>query len=121
MRHGIVLFTCDRGITPAQAAKAAEERGFDALYVPEHTHIPVKREAAHPRTGDGTLPDDRYKRTLDPWVSLATAAVVTSRIRLSTAVALPTESDPAPPNSSGDCRTLRGRWWRATSTVSRTA
>jgi alkanesulfonate monooxygenase SsuD/methylene tetrahydromethanopterin reductase-like flavin-dependent oxidoreductase (luciferase family) len=85
MRHGVVLFTCDRGITPAQAAKAAEERGFDAFYVPEHTHIPVKREAAHPRTGDETLPDDRYKRTLDPWVCLATAAVVTSRIRLSTA------------------------------------
>jgi probable F420-dependent oxidoreductase len=94
MRHGIVLFTCDRGITPARAAKAAEERGFDAFYVPEHTHIPVRREAAHPRTGDETLPDDRYTRTLDPWVSLATAAVVTSRIRLATAVALPTESDP---------------------------
>jgi probable F420-dependent oxidoreductase len=94
MRHGIVLFTSDRGITPAQAAMAAEERGFDAFYVPEHTHIPVKREAPHPRTGDGTLPDDRYKRTLDPWVALATAAVVTSRIRLSTAVALPVESDP---------------------------
>ena len=62
--------------------------------MPEHTHIPVKRAAAHPRTGDGTLPDDRYKRTLDPWVCLATAAVVTSRIRLSTAVALPVESDP---------------------------
>ena len=88
MRHGIVLFTCDRGITPARAAKAAEDRGFDAFYVPEHTHIPVKREAAHPRTGDATLPDDRYTRTLDPWVSLATAAVATSRIRLSTAVAL---------------------------------
>jgi probable F420-dependent oxidoreductase len=94
MRHGIVLFTSDRGITPAQAARAAEERGFDAFYVPEHTHIPVKREAAHPRTGDETLPDDRYKRTLDPWVSLATAAVATSRIRLATAVALPAESDP---------------------------
>jgi probable F420-dependent oxidoreductase len=94
MRHGIVLFTSDRGITPAQAAKAAEERGFDTFYVPEHTHIPVKREAAHPGTGDATLPDDRYMRTLDPWVSLATAAVVTSRIRLATAVALPVESDP---------------------------
>jgi probable F420-dependent oxidoreductase len=94
MRHGIVLFTSDRGVTPAQAAKAAEERGFDAFYVPEHTHIPVKREAAHPRTGDATLPDDRYMRTLDPWVSLATAAAVTSRIRLGTAVALPVESDP---------------------------
>jgi len=94
MRHGIVLFTSDRGITPAQAAKAAEERGFATFYVPEHTHIPVKREAAHPGTGDATLPDDRYTRTLDPWVSLATAAVVTSRIGLATAVALPVESDP---------------------------
>jgi probable F420-dependent oxidoreductase len=94
MRHGIVLFTCDRGITPAQAAKAAEQRGFSAFYVPEHTHIPVKREAPHPRTGDATLPDDRYLRTLDPWVSLATAATVTSQIRLATAVALPVESDP---------------------------
>jgi probable F420-dependent oxidoreductase len=94
MRHGIVLFTSDRGITPAQAAKAAEERGFGTFYVPEHTHIPVKREAVHPGTGDATLPDDRYLRTLDPWVSLATAAVVTSRIRLATAVALPVESDP---------------------------
>ncbi|WP_067431867.1 LLM class F420-dependent oxidoreductase [Nocardioides jensenii] len=94
MRHGIVLFTSDRGITPAAAARAAEDRGFDTFYVPEHTHIPVKREAAHPGTGDETLPDDRYTRTLDPWVSLATAAAVTSRIRLSTAVALPVESDP---------------------------
>ena len=94
MRHGIVLFTSDRGITPAQAARAAEEGGFDTFYVPEHTHIPVKREAAHPGTGDATLPDDRYLRTLDPWVCLATAAVVTSRIRLATAVALPVESDP---------------------------
>ncbi|MFL6172490.1 MAG: TIGR03619 family F420-dependent LLM class oxidoreductase, partial [Marmoricola sp.] len=94
MRHGIVLFTSDRGITPAQAAKAAEDAGFDTLYVPEHTHIPVKRDAAHPGTGDETLPDDRYMRTLDPWVSLATAAAITTRIRLSTAVALPVESDP---------------------------
>jgi probable F420-dependent oxidoreductase len=94
MRHGIVLFTSDRGITPARAAKAAEDAGFDTIYVPEHTHIPVKRDAAHPGTGDETLPDDRYMRTLDPWVSLATAAAVTERIRLSTAVALPVESDP---------------------------
>jgi probable F420-dependent oxidoreductase len=94
MRHGIVLFTSDRGMTPAAMAAAAEERGFDTFYVPEHTHIPVRRDAAHPGTGDETLPDDRYMRTLDPWVSLATAAQATSRIRLSTAVALPVESDP---------------------------
>ena len=93
MRHGVVLFTSDRGIAPAQLAVAAEERGFDTLYVPEHTHIPVRREAAHP-TGGAELPDDRYLRTLDPWVALATCAAVTTRIGLSTAVALPAESDP---------------------------
>src|SRR5690242_3379110 len=93
MRHGIVLFTSDRGIRPAVAARAAEERGFDTFYVPEHTHIPVRRDALHP-TGGQDLPDDRYTRTLDPWVSLATAAAVTGRIGLATAVALPVESDP---------------------------
>lgn len=94
MKHSIVLFTSDRGIAPASAARAAEAAGFDAFYVPEHTHIPVKREAAHPGTGDATLPDDRYMRTLDPWVGLAMAAAVTTRIRLATAVALPVEHDP---------------------------
>ena len=94
MRHGVVLFASDRGITPAEAARAAEAAGFDTFYVPEHTHIPVRRDAPHPGTGDATLPDDRYSRTLDPWVSLATAAQVTERIRLATAVALPVESDP---------------------------
>ncbi|MGV9409023.1 LLM class F420-dependent oxidoreductase [Nocardia sp. NPDC003693] len=94
MRFGVVLFTSDRGITPAVAAKAAEDRGFRSFFVPEHTHIPVKREAAHPGTGDASLPDDRYTRTLDPWVSLAMAAAVTETIELSTAVALPVEHDP---------------------------
>jgi probable F420-dependent oxidoreductase len=94
MRFGIVLFTSDRGITPAAAAAAAEELGFDTFYVPEHTHIPVRRDAPHPGTGDGSLPDDRYLRTLDPWVALAMAAAVTSRIELATAVALPVEHDP---------------------------
>lgn len=94
MRHGIVLFTSDRGIAPTTLAVAAEERGFDTFYVPEHTHIPVRRDAAHPGTGDETLPDDRYLRTLDPWVTLAACASVTSTIRLATAVALPVEHDP---------------------------
>jgi probable F420-dependent oxidoreductase len=94
VRFGIVLFTSDRGITPARAAQEAEARGFHTFYVPEHTHIPVKREAPHPGTADGSLPDDRYMRTLDPWVSLAAAAAVTERIELATAVALPVEHDP---------------------------
>ncbi|MDH6282614.1 LLM class F420-dependent oxidoreductase [Prescottella agglutinans] len=94
MRYGISLFTSDRGITPAAAAQAVEKCGFDAFYVPEHTHIPVNRESNHPGTGNETLPDDRYMRTLDPWVALGTAASVTSRIRLGTSVALPLEHDP---------------------------
>jgi probable F420-dependent oxidoreductase len=94
MRFGVVLFTSDRGITPAQAAQAAEAAGFDCFYVPEHTHIPVRRDSPHPRTGTDELPDDRYMRTLDPWVSLSMAAAVTATIRLGTAVALPAEHDP---------------------------
>ncbi len=94
MRYGVVLFTSDRGITPARAAQVAEAAGFDCFYVPEHTHIPVRREAVHPRTRTAELPDDRYMRTLDPWVSLSMAAAVTSTIKLSTAVALPAEHDP---------------------------
>jgi len=94
VKFGVVLFTSDRGITPARAAQAAEASGFDSFFVPEHTHIPVRREAPHPRTGDSSLPDDRYMRTLDPWVALASAASVTSTIRLGTAVALPVEHDP---------------------------
>jgi len=94
VRHGITLFTSDRGIRPDSAAKAAEAHGFDSFYVPEHTHIPINRESAHPGTGDATLPDDRYMRTLDPWVTLGLAAAVTSTIRLGTSVALPLEHDP---------------------------
>lgn len=94
MKFGIALFTSDRGISPATAACAVETNGFDTFYVPEHTHIPVKRETAHPLTGNAGLPDDRYLRTLDPWVSLAAAAAVTERIELATAVALPVQHDP---------------------------
>jgi len=94
VRHGITLFTSDRGIRPQVAAEAAEKCGFDSFHVPEHTHIPVRRESAHPGTGNETLPDDRYMRTLDPWVALGLAAAVTSTIELGTSVALPLEHDP---------------------------
>jgi probable F420-dependent oxidoreductase len=94
VRFGIVLFTSDRSISPARAAMAAEDHGFAALYVPEHTHIPVSRESPHPATGGAEVPDDRFFRTLDPWIALATAAAATERIRLGTAVALPMEHDP---------------------------
>ena len=94
MEFGLTLFTSDRGITPMTAAQTAESLGFASFYVPEHTHIPVRREAAHPGTKGAELPDERYCRTLDPWVTLGAVASVTSTIRLGTAVAIPVESDP---------------------------
>lgn len=94
MDFGIVQFTSDRGLAPSILAPLIEDAGFSAYYVPEHGHIPTRRDAAHPQTGDASLPDDRYMRTLDPWVSLSAAAAVTSTIRLGTAVALPVQADP---------------------------
>ncbi|MBE7195155.1 MAG: LLM class F420-dependent oxidoreductase [Gordonia polyisoprenivorans] len=94
MDFGIVQFTSDRGLTPQVLAPLIEEAGFASYFVPEHGHIPTRRDTAHPRTGDSSLPDDRYMRTLDPWTTLAAAAAVTERIRLATAVALPVQSDP---------------------------
>src|SRR3954454_4899236 len=93
MDLSVVLFTSDRGITPADAARAAEAAGVRGFYVPEHSHIPTSRDSAHPGTG-GENPDDRYLRIDHPWVALATAASVTSTNRLGTAVALPMEHDP---------------------------
>lgn len=94
MDFGIVQFTSDRGLKPHVLAPLIEAAGFASYFVPEHGHIPTRRDAAHPQTGDSSLPDDRYMRTLDPWTSLAAAAAVTTSIRLATAVALPVQSDP---------------------------
>ena len=94
MEFGIVQFTSDRGLPPQVLAPLIEQAGFASYYVPEHGHIPTRRDTAHPRTGTAELPDDRYTRTLDPWTTLAAAAAVTERIRLATAVALPVQSDP---------------------------
>lgn len=92
MKYGVTMFASDRTMPVHELAKAAEERGFDSLYVPEHTHIPVSRETP-PATGTDEL-DEGYLRTLDPLVALAAAATITSTIRLGTAVALPAEHDP---------------------------
>ena len=91
MRHGVTMFVTDRSMTAADLARAVEERGLDSLYLPEHTHIPVSRRTPYPL--GGVLPEE-YKRTLDPFVALATAAAVTSRIRLGTGVCLVAQRDP---------------------------
>jgi len=92
MRLGVTIFATDRSMPPAEVAREAEARGFASLLVPEHTHIPVSRETPAP-TGEDELADE-YRRTLDPWVGLATAAAVTTRIRLGTGVALVAQHDP---------------------------
>lgn len=89
---GITTFLTDRSIDPVTLARAVEERGFHALYLPEHTHIPTSRRTPPP-TGEAELAEE-YKRTVDPFVALAAAAAVTSRIRLGTGVCLVAQRDP---------------------------
>ena len=91
MRFGVTMFVNDRSIRPDDFARAAEERGFYSLYVPEHTHIPSSR--ATPAPMGEPLPD-YYSRMLDPFVALTTAAAATERIRVGTAVCLVMERDP---------------------------
>jgi probable F420-dependent oxidoreductase len=92
MRLGVTMFATDRTMAAHELAAAAEERGFASLYVPEHTHIPVARTTPAP-TGDETLPEE-YRRTLDPFVALAAAAAVTSRITLATGICLLAQREP---------------------------
>ncbi|MGV0837338.1 LLM class F420-dependent oxidoreductase [Mycolicibacterium thermoresistibile] len=91
MKFGISTFVNDDTIDTVALARAVEERGFDALVVAEHTHIPASRESAYP--GGGNLPSVYY-RTLDPFVTLAAAAAVTTRIELVTGIALLIQRDP---------------------------
>jgi len=91
MKFGISTFVNDDTIDTVTLARAIEERGFDSLVIAEHTHIPASREAPYPLGGE--LPD-MYYRTLDPFVTLAAAAAVTSRIELFTGIALLIQRDP---------------------------
>lgn len=91
MEFGISTFVNDDTIDPVSLARAIEERGLHALAIAEHTHIPASRESAYPMGGD--LPSVYY-RTLDPFVTLAAAAAVTSKIELITGIALLIQRDP---------------------------
>ncbi|WP_193043817.1 LLM class F420-dependent oxidoreductase [Mycolicibacterium baixiangningiae] len=91
MKFGISTFVNDDSIDPVSLARAIEERGFASLVVAEHTHIPASRESPYPQGGD--LPPVYY-RTLDPFVTLAAAAAVTSDIELFTGIALLIQRDP---------------------------
>ena len=88
---GITMFPTDYAIPPADLARAAEERGFESLFFPEHTHIPSSRQTPFP--GGGDLPQE-YWHTHDPFVALAAAAAATSRIKLAAGVCLIAQRDP---------------------------
>ena len=89
---GITIFATDLSIDIVELALAAEARGFDSLWLPEHTHIPVSRRTPPP-TGDAELPDE-YRRCLDPFVALSAAAIATERLRIGTGIALVAQREP---------------------------
>jgi probable F420-dependent oxidoreductase len=91
MKFGIATFVNDDSIDTVSLARAIEEREFESLVIAEHTHIPASRETPYPMGGE--LPQIYY-RTLDPFVTLAAAAAVTSKIELFTGIALLIQRDP---------------------------
>src|SRR5215213_7506613 len=91
MKFGVSTFVTDEGIVPGTLATAVEDRGFDSLFIAEHTHIPLSRKSPWPRGGE--LPR-RYYRTLDPFITLTAAAVTAERLLLGTGVPLVVEREP---------------------------
>lgn len=92
MRFGVTIFSTDVSMAVTDLAVAAEERGFDSLWIPEHTHIPTSRRTPPPTGGDELA--EEYKRSVDPLVALAAAAALTSTIRLGTGILLPAQREP---------------------------
>lgn len=90
MQFGLMIFATDYAIRPDGLAREAEERGFESLFFPEHTHIPTNRRTPWP--GGGDLPKE-YWHTHDPFVALAMAAAVTHRLKVGTGICLVIQRD----------------------------
>jgi len=90
VKFGIATFITDEGIRPGPLGAALEERGFDSLFIAEHSHIPASRESPYP--GGGELPRVYY-RTLDPFVALTAAASATQNLLVATGIALVPQRD----------------------------
>ena len=93
MKIGVFEFCIDRSVDPAVIAKRAEELGFASYWVPEHPIIPIKTTSPYPASDDGLIPDE-YGRITDPFVSLARASSVTTKIELGTGICLVPERNP---------------------------
>ena len=92
MRLGVTAFLTDRSMPPGDLARAAEERGFHSLFLPEHTHLPLRADVP-PALVEGVELED-YRRSLDPLVALGMAAQATTGLRLGTGVLLVAQHDP---------------------------
>ena len=90
MLIGVSMFATDYAIRIDDLAREAEARGFESLWVPEHTHIPSSRRTPWP--GGAELPRE-YSHTYDPFVALMFAAAVTSTIKIGTGICLVIERD----------------------------
>jgi probable F420-dependent oxidoreductase len=91
MKYGVAIFPTDYSIHPTELGAALEQRGFESLWVAEHSHIPVSRRTPWP--GGGELPK-MYYDACDPFVTLAMAAAATRRLRLATGICLVVQRDP---------------------------
>ena len=91
MKFGVTMFTTDYSISPSELAVAAEERNFESLWLPEHSHIPLPRTSPWP--GGGELPK-MYYDVMDRFIALASAASVTKKIKLATGICLVVQRDP---------------------------
>src|SRR5258707_1404379 len=90
MDFGVLMFMTDYAISAPALAQALEERGFESLWVPEHSQIPLSRKTPFP--GGGDLPKQYYD-AMDPFVMLSAAAAVTKRLKLGTGVCLVIQRD----------------------------
>lgn len=76
---------------PDELARAAEQRGFESLWIGEHAHLPIGERVKY-RMNNGVIPD-AYRSMADMFVSLAYAATATTTLKLGTGVALVLERD----------------------------
>jgi probable F420-dependent oxidoreductase len=91
MQFGASMFFTDYSMTPAALARALEDRGFESVWAPEHSHIPLSRKSPYPAGGD--LPK-RYYDVMDPFVSLTAAAAATTTLKVATGICLVVQRDP---------------------------
>jgi len=91
MKIGAAMFFTDYSMAPGELARALEERGFDSVWAPEHSHIPVARVSAFPSGGE--LPK-KYYDAMDPFVALTAAAAATTTLQIGTGVCLVMQRDP---------------------------